>query len=401
MNGNDRLSGDSTDSVTVVRQHVANNLRLVVIALLVLAVIGGWVTYSAHVNPPTERDERAVGAVETQGEYRHGAEIRKENPIYPVGSNLQNRRHYFYSISPVLNGTFTHEYAANGSDVVVETTLYLRLRSADNEGEYWSFTEPLADRRIEPDDAEGTVDVPFEVNVTDSMHRIAETAAQLGGSPGDPELVITTETIVSATVEGERMTTTTTHELPITSSGSTYTVGPAKTDTASEQITRAFAVPREYGPITSYGAVLSLLGAVVSLGLVIGLHRRGALQPSEPIRAAAATARERKKLDEWITTGRIPATYRNSPFVLVTSLSGLVDIAIDSDRRVIEDDEHGGFYVVDDDVLYAFEPEKDATNSFSVTEGDEPSGSMDEESDWTEANNGDDAGTSSTSRSDH
>lgn len=343
-------SGDY-GTAAALRERVADNFVLVVVALVLLIVVGGWVTYGAHVNPPTEPTERTVGSVETGGEFEYGAVVRSENPVYPVGSVLSDRDRFFRSVSPVLNGTFTHEYAADGEDVTAETTIGLRLRSVDGDVEYWSTTEPLAERRV-ADDA-GTVTVPFEVNVTEAARTVARTDRDLGGSPGDPEVAVVAETVVTATIDGERVTATETHVLSAEPSGSTFAVDAAG-GTTTERVTESASTPREYGPLASYGGALLFVAALASLALVVGLHLSGSLRPSPDVRRSVATARERAALDEWITAGTVPREYRDGPTVSVSSLAGLVDVGIDSNRRVIEDD--GAFYVVDDGVVYAFDP---------------------------------------------
>jgi len=367
---NDRTDGP--DALTAVRQRLADNLTLAVAVLLVLAAVGGWVTYAAHVDPPTENVERTVGTVETNGTFEHAAVVRSENPVHPVGTTLADRRHYFYSVAPVLNGTFVHDYAVDGEIVTVETTLTLALRSADAEGEYWQVSELLADRQVDDADPRGAVTVPFEVNVSDATSRAAEIDDGLGGSPGDPQLAIVAETVVTATVDGERMTTTSTHELPVRPEGSTYAVGPVDGETGSEQVTRSVAEQREYGPIASFGGVLLLLGSLALLGLIVGLHLTGSLRPSEQVRAAVETARHRRALDEWITPGRVGDATRSRPTVTVTSLSGLVDVAIDCDRRVIEDEDRGAYYVVDGEVVYTFVPDGGPGEPLAPATEDDP-----------------------------
>lgn len=343
-------SGDH-GTAAALRERVADNLVHVVVALVLLVAVGGWVTYAAHVNPPTEPAERTVGSVETGGEFEYGAVVRSENPVYPVGSVLSDRDRFFRSVSPVLNGTFTHEYAADGDDVTAETRIGLRLRSVDGDVEYWSTTEPLAERRV-ADDA-GTVAVPFEVNVTEAARTVARTDRDLGGSPGDPEVAVVAETVVTATIDGERVTATETHVLTAEPSGSTFAVDAAG-GTTTERVTESASTRQEYGPLASYGGALLFVAAFASLALVAGFHLSGSLRPSPAVRRSVATARERAALDEWITAGIVPREYRDGPTVSVSSLAGLVDVGIDSNRRVIEDD--GAFYVVDDGVVYAFDP---------------------------------------------
>jgi predicted flap endonuclease-1-like 5' DNA nuclease len=78
-------------------------------------------------------------------------------------------------------------------------------------------------------------------------------------------------------------------------------------------------------------------------------------------------------------------------------LKGLVDVAIDSDRRVVEDDGTGAYVVLDDDVRYEFVPEWTVGTDDKITPGDH-------DSDGFEANasagDGADATASASARSD-
>jgi len=50
-------------------------------------------------------------------------------------------------------------------------------------------------------------------------------------------------------------------------------------------------------------------------------------------------------LDDWITVARIPEEGRDAAAIEVGTLEGLADIAIDTDRRVLEDPDRNLFVV--------------------------------------------------------
>lgn len=67
---------------------------------------------------------------------------------------------------------------------------------------------------------------------------------------------------------------------------------------------------------------------------------------------------ERQRYGEWISRGRIPNTGRYVR-VPVESLLDLVDIAIDTDKRVIHDESRDIYAVVDGNLLYEFRDHED------------------------------------------
>jgi len=73
-------------------------------------------------------------------------------------------------------------------------------------------------------------------------------------------------------------------------------------------------------------------------------------------RRRLAHARERAELDDWITTARVPPESSDRPVVDVETLDGLVDTAIDTDQRVIEDAATGTLWVWTGTAAYRHDP---------------------------------------------
>lgn len=95
------------------------------------------------------------------------------------------------------------------------------------------------------------------------------------------------------------------------------------------------------------------------LGLVgiAGGRRRDWFGLTDAERDYLAFRRERAEFDEWITEAELPAARLDAAedVVATTSLAGLVDLAIDSDRRVLESPAGDRYVVLDGDVVYTFE----------------------------------------------
>jgi len=67
------------------------------------------------------------------------------------------------------------------------------------------------------------------------------------------------------------------------------------------------------------------------------------------------TALQHKRFKEWITEGSVDPRGKYS--INVFSLEGLVDLAIDMDRRVIFDPKVRKYYVMEENMLYVYDPE--------------------------------------------
>lgn len=337
-----------------VRVRVDDHWPTVVAALLVVALVGGWVTYAAYVAPVTE--ERVAGAVDGGGSYTYGATVQRDNPVYPVGTRLTDRRHFVAGVTPTLNGTYTHEYdATDVANVRVETTLSLRLRSVDGDAVYWETTDRLGVDHAEG--AAGTVAVPFSVDVEALAARADRIEREVGGTPGSVEATLVARTATTGTSEERSLRGVETAALPIELSGNTYRVGDVDRSVDSRAVALTRGTARGSGdPASRLGGPLALLtGVIGAAGLgVAGLF--GLIAPPSAVRSAVRARRTRRELDEWITRGRVPRELRSGPLVEADSLGGLVDVAIDGDERVVEDVEAGAYFVVDGATVYVHRP---------------------------------------------
>lgn len=68
-------------------------------------------------------------------------------------------------------------------------------------------------------------------------------------------------------------------------------------------------------------------------------------------------ADERRRFEEWITDGHVNLS--DKTIIKVSDLKGLVDLAIDLEKRVIYDEEFNNFTVLEDSFVYIYDPEKE------------------------------------------
>ncbi|MDY6765217.1 MAG: DUF5305 family protein [Halobacteria archaeon] len=62
---------------------------------------------------------------------------------------------------------------------------------------------------------------------------------------------------------------------------------------------------------------------------------------------------------DWVSKGRVPSETMNGSSIEVDSLEDLVDVAIDTNNRVIEDTDRNKYVVINDEIVYTYSPPED------------------------------------------
>lgn len=328
---------------------------LVVAVLLALLVVGAWGVHGAHVSPDTEVEERVAASWTATGGFEHGATVVNGTDAFAEGEEVTNRTTYFTNPMPVLEGTFVYRHDAPEA-VDAETEAEIVIRSVERTDDevsqvHWSITEPLDSNRTEGLAAGKNQTVPFEVDVDDATARIKAIETELGTSPGTVEVLVRAETSIEGTVRDESIEDTTEARLRIKPGQDAYEVENQAGEESYETIERT-PVPVDPGPVRSIGSVLLLVGSLSGLAGLAAARQHDALVPEDD-RDRIAFSRERAEFDDWITRGELAADLRDRPRIAVDSLKGIVDVAIDCNKRVIEDDKT--YFVVDDELLYVYD----------------------------------------------
>jgi len=343
------------------RSLLGEYVLVAVVALVVLALAGGYLTFSAYAETDTRTETVQTASWESTGEFTHRATVVNGTAVYDQGEILRNRTNYFKAINPRLNGTFEYTYAASeGGNLTVNASVVATLRSArvraGNVTEYWRLESTLGNREVESLSSGETMEVPFSINVTAAGIRLQEIDEQFGGTPGQKELTIETRIRLSGTRNGRSVETTRVYELPVSISGNIYEVGDPGPVTHSGSQTGQRTVTVEPGPLEAYGGPALLMVAIVAAAGLGGARYRGSLSVSEREREWLTYRNHRAEFGDWITVARIPEDEHHARTVEVDALEGLVNIAIDSDRHVFEDRDRHQYLVFEDDRTYVYNP---------------------------------------------
>ncbi|WP_136689529.1 DUF5305 domain-containing protein [Halorhabdus amylolytica] len=345
-----------------VRARVVDNYELLLAVAVLLGLLGGFLTYTTHVDPGTSAETREVSSWESSGEFTHRATVMNGTAAFAEGSTLRNRSVYFREITPRLNGSFAYAYrASDGGDLTVETTVSLVFRSIEQAQEeqddatvFWRDSRVLTRERNEGVSPGDRVTSSFSTNVSAAANEVSRIDEQHGGTPGQLEVAIVAETAITGTRNGEPVDVTRTYRLPIDPGDSVYRVQDPGVVTKSGDQTTQVTVPATHGSLRRMGGpVLLVLSLAAVAGLAYG-RWTDRLTVTARERDWLAYRSDRDAYDEWITTGRVDDEDADE-VIRVDSLEGLVDVAIDTNGRVIEDERRHTFVVLDDDRRYHFE----------------------------------------------
>ena len=332
---------------------LAENEALVLACCLLLVLGGGFVAYQAHTAPDTTTEQRVAGTWTTNTTVDHAAVVRDPSLAFEEGAVLRNRSLYFRSTTPILEGAVSVTHEGSPSDVSTTTDLRLVVRSVDggeNGRVLWEISEPIDTVRST---GPGPTRVPFEVNVTEQVATAARVQEDLQTTQGQRQIRLVAETRTQATVAGESRSQRRRDVVRIQPHGGLYQVDPANAGEQTETVRETVTVPIETDPLRAYGSLAVVVVGLVTAVVIRWLDREGALAVSPATATAIQSAKERESFDEWISRGSVPPPDDDERVVDVDSLEDLVDVAIDSDRRVIED-ASGEYVVLDGATRYRF-----------------------------------------------
>lgn len=335
---------------------------VLVVVLVVVAVGSGWLAASAYAFPANTTEEHVVSTWSTQGSFTHEATVRSENPVFETGITLEDRPVYYRSISPVADGTYTFTYESTASGTAtVETDLALQIRSVGENGEqvYWETTRPLESNRKTEVSPGTPVRTEFSLNTSAVEHRIEEIESSLGGTTGTLQVSVLAGYSVEGQIAGEQVQEQATYSIPLSLSGATYSFGdPGKLGRQYER-TEQVQVPKSHGPVREIVAPFLAILSLVGLAFLGVIRYRGLHSLDERERRELTLRRHRSEYDEWISTATLPERVDSSDYARVESLEDLVDFAIDTDERVIEDLGQNQYIVRHEGVLYVYSPPVD------------------------------------------
>ncbi|AFK21220.1 hypothetical protein E6P09_17345 (plasmid) [Haloferax mediterranei ATCC 33500] len=351
---------------------IVDNYGLILVCLLVIAALGGYLTYTTHVEPGTDTATRQLSSWQSSGSFSHNATVRNGTSAFVEGTVLQDRSVYLTHVAPLLSGSFTYTYGvSNESNLAVDTTVLVRYRSVESAGSpdelvYWQVKQTLAHGRDESLSPDESMTIPFSLNISDAAETVRRIDREHGGTPGQLDMTVVARVDLSGTRNGQHVDTTRTYLLPIDPSQNSYRVEDADRITHGDERTVDVTVDPDYGLLRQVGSPLLFLFGTVGAGFLVFARSTGQLSLSNREQRWLAYQSTREEFNDWITTGQIDQVGDDVWSVTVDSLEGLVDVAIDTDNRVIEQRGGDEFVVFTGDRLFRYRrpPEPETNGEF-------------------------------------
>lgn len=319
---------------------LANYGTTLAIVLVLVAGVAGATAWDTWSNPPTETISEETDRQEYEMAVRSEADVSPDNAtLYEPGETLENMPAYFYEETPELR-LVVETSLPEDERVEVDHRVSLAFEGERSDEPFYDRTELLAGEEDTVRDGEARLETTID------MVELAEEASELDERVSGVGSFSTTIS-VNVTFEDRNHAGELADETEIVFAEEAYWLDERMADGDEHTETRTQQVVQD----PDMGAVLPLAGmgalAILLAGVSLVAARQGIDVEAIETRLAHA------EFDEWISSGRIP-TRGDREYVEVDSLEDLVDVAIDSNKRVIHQEEIETYAIVDGDVVYYY-----------------------------------------------
>jgi len=317
--------------------HYGFIIGIILIIIGALALGGAWFVFS---NPPVNQVSEQINQEQIQTSSETRAVVTGTNQtLYEEGSVLVDKSAYLFKVSPVMTLEITTS-VPGGQPVTVQQRLSITFTASRDEEVFWTET-----RLIKHDDTQvqdGDTSMNVTMNATQMQQLISDRQSAVGGVGSFSHALNLTIDYDTGQYSGRISDRT-----AFTFAEGGYWLSGALSGSAShsETVTR-----QETGsPNMSQVFILGGLGGLfLLLGIALAI-----LYFRTPDIERLETMIARSRYDEWISNGEIP-TKSEREYIRIESLEGLVDIAIDQNKRVLYDPNYDAYAVIESNVVYYF-----------------------------------------------
>lgn len=321
-----------------VRYLLAKRGRAVAIGIAVVGVVLLGAAGAVYATPQTTEVSRVTSEQTVSVTPETSATVVGNSTLYERGTTLRNQPVYLSEATPRLRLALDAALPTADSTAAPRVeVVYAATRGGET---FWRRTVAVpTERRRNGSHVVATS--TLDVSAIDE--RLSEFRSEFGDAARVSASVRVT---VPYTVPGHEGELQETYPLTVESSYYALSTEPLS-KTYREREERTVTVPRRsrlayLGPGTA-GLLLLLAGAAA--GVVYGRHG-GATE-------ALTTRVHRRRYAEWISEGNVPE-WGGEVVVSMASLEGLVDVAIDTDRRVVYDPDRDVYVVLVDGTRYRY-----------------------------------------------
>ena len=314
------------------------NHRLVVGALLVAGLLCFAGAAFVYTTPSTETVTEQTNPQTFSTGVDSSAVVTQPTELYEQGETLENRSVYFTSASPSFRLNVTTSVPSD-EQVEIGQRLELEALGVRNGQAFYSSTRTLVSTNRTVSD--GQVRSSQRVNITELSRELVAVEQEVQ-EVGQFQLRLRlTVTYSTDDYQGTLQATA-----PFVIDGRAYFVDGSlaadetETTVVSREVTQP-PDPATYGGLGALGAVFVVAAAVIS--------RVESLLDPEALRRELVHDQHA----EWISRGEFP-TSADKPYISILTLEDLVDVAIDTNRRVIYDPQIEAYAVIDSSEVYYY-----------------------------------------------
>lgn len=315
---------------------IAKHGRLLVIGLLVVGVLAllatGWVV----ANPPTSTTTEEVNEESVSTEATTSAVV-VEDGLWEEGTVLEGSSVYLYDSTPEVTVTPQTTVPSDDASVVHEVWI---VHEADRDGStFWDERNLLDRSAVAVEDGVASSEITFEIDdVRDRRAELDDRLVGVGSIETELEIVVEYDT---GRYSDEQ---TLTSQIELAEQAYWFEEDDLS-DTTPHSETATIDVQESPNPVTIGGL---LLLAVLAIGSATFVRGRGPIDVESARRAV-----HEQRYDSWISEGSIPM-WVGDYHVELDTLEDVVDVAIDTNERVVHDRQRSLFAVVNGAVVYYY-----------------------------------------------
>lgn len=335
------------------RALVDSYFSIILLVAVILTVVTGFWVYDVHIAQEIQTDQETEVVWSETTNYDHSSLVTNDSLPFAVGDRMQNRPMYYTRINDDLDVDFTYEYTASEGDLTVSTESFVRYEASEGDDILWEYVDPKASETTRSMSPDANHSKRVTVNIENVFETIAQIEEQLGAT-GTTEITVVTAASIEGEAGGQSVSEEHDSRLQFTVNPETFRV--LETDTVSEEhlTVEIIETVEERSLVERILSILSFaLSVLFLLSLMTGRYA-GYLTLSEDEITVIELRQQEQEFSEWITSGTFPAEREYEATIMVDDLEGLVDVAIDSNRRVIKDEQLGVATVLDDNYVYIY-----------------------------------------------
>lgn len=315
--------------------------------IIPLALSVFWTILVLRSEPETESIKSPTLSIR----HEYGVVTQNDLTAWPPGTLLDpGMAAYFYAANPLLQVTSVTElFGLDDGSLSGFIDTGVMIRAIDDKSRiYWTYALAGQDRQdLSLHQGDRTASVTFDpIDMTAVYGLVSKINEELAFHSGMLQMVVTSKIHLKGTVNGIPVDKSIALESPFLLQQAGFSA-PGSNDLTSEN-------PLAPATATSSQTTLSqkarenpfpfLLDGILLFALVVLLLRKNAAKPDA----------EHRRYKEWITEGIVEV--RDKTAINILSLEGLVDLAIDLDKRVIFDSKAGKYFVLTEDLIYVYDP---------------------------------------------